>query len=325
MITLSDAVIDNPAVWTADELRADPSWTIAWTDGEIAEMHALVAASRHGGDVEAPLLKARLDRIAHGLETGRGLYVLRGAPVERWSEAEAEALTLWIGRQLGTPRGQNDKGALVTAVRDVGADYARDAEARGYMSNAELQPHTDGCDVTGLLCLARAKSGGETCIASSLAIYNHILETEPELLEPLIAGLPYYLRDADGRGGRLLDRPVPVYFAEDGTISAFFNGKSVEVGVERRGVPLDPLERRALDRVRALANDLQFCAELMLEPGDLLVFSNWTTFHSRKEFVDQDDPAHRRCLLRLWIHSKYERPLPAWIAASARGGLGGSS
>lgn len=319
MIDLTDAAIREPAAWTAHELRADPSWAQQWSAGEIAEMHDLIVDGDAG---RASLLEARLDELAQGLETERGLYVIGGMPIGEWSEAQVTRLALWMGRRLGTPRGQNRQGDLVTMVRDVGADYVRDPQARGYMSSAELQPHTDGCDVTGLLCLAQARSGGATRIASSLAIFNHIREHEPELLEPLLLGLPFYVRDADGAGGRLIERPLPVYFEEAGFISACFNAKSVEVGAQMRGVPLSPLERSAVDRVAALANDPEFCVELTLAPGQLLLFSNWTSFHSRTEFVDHDDPARKRCLLRLWIHSNYERPLPAWMAASARGGLG---
>lgn len=323
--------IVHPAAWRASELLADPSWRSSWTAAELAEMDAIVAAYRAAGGswneardlrVEAPLIAARLDRLAHELETGRGLAVLEGVPVDAYAEDEARALCLWMGWQLGVPRGQNADGALLSAVRDVGADYRSDPEARGYMSSSELFFHTDGCDITGLLCLHKAAEGGESRISSSLAIYNALLQDEPELLPVLERGFPFYIRDADGKGGRLLPVPLPVYFEEAGALSAAYNSKSVESAVQKRGAPLEPLERRALERVQALAEDPEFCAEFMLEPGAMILFSNWTTFHARRAFTDAGDPARRRCLLRLWIHSKAERPLPSWMAASARSGLG---
>ncbi len=324
-------LVHDSAVWRTADLERDREWVIAWSAAELAEMRAIAAAAGHNWheankfDVAAPALTQRLEALASTLETGKGLVLLRGAPVDAWTEAEAKAVTLWMGWRLGVPRGQNAEGALLSAVRDVGASYANDPEARGYMSSDELQPHTDGCDVTGLMCFKRSKQGGETRIASSLAIYNHICETEPELIEPLVHGFPFYIRDADGKGGRLLPAPLPVYFEQAGFVSACFNPKSVEVAAAKRGEPLSHLERRALERARELAGDPQFCAELLLEPGDMLLFSNWTTFHSRRSFVDHDDPAERRCLIRLWIHSRVERPLPMWMAAAARGGLGQQS
>lgn len=331
MTALGSSPIEDPAVWHAADIARDRSWIRRWSVPELADMDRIVAAHRNVGGgwmeagslpVTAPSLSARLDQLAGGLEDGPGLYLVRGAPTGRWSEDEAKALTLWMGWRLGAPRGQNADSALISAVRDVGADYRSDTEARGYMSSAELHPHTDGCDVTGLFCLKKAKHGGESRIASSLAIYNRILRDEPALIAPLLRGFPFYVRDADGKGGRLLPAPLPVYFEERGVVSSFYNSKSVEVAALKRDEPLTPVEQRALDRVKALASDPEFCADFLLEPGDLFLFSNWTTFHSRKEFVDHDDPAEKSCLLRLWIHSKVERPLPKWMAASARSGLG---
>lgn len=330
MKSISGAV-KCPAAWVSRDLLADASWSGSWSAAEVREMDALVSAFRAGEgkwndvqelDLSAPLLERRLDALAQGLETGRGLFLVRGAPTPSWSEDEAKAIALWMGWRLGVPRGQNRDGALISVVRDVGADYAKDPEARGYMSNAELQPHTDGCDITGLLCLKSARSGGATQLCSSLAILNRILDTDPDLLDPLVSGYPFYLRDADGKGGRLLPNPVPIYFSEGETVSAFLNTKSIEVALDRSGSELEPLSRRALERVRALATDREFCVGLRLQPGDLLLFSNWTTFHSRSEFIDHDAAAEKRCLLRLWVHSKYERSLPTWMAEAARGGLG---
>lgn len=326
MSALDALPVRDSADWTPADL-GDRDWIETWTGEECAELNAVAAAIAHWPDagaavVDAPLASAHLHRLAQQLETGPGLALVRGAPTANWTEEQAKAVTLWMGWQLGAPRGQNADGALLSAVRDVGASYARDPEARGYMSSDELQPHTDGCDVTGLMCLKRAKQGGETRIASSIAIYNHICETEPHLIAPLARGFPFYVRDADGKGGRLLPAPLPVYFEEQGVLSSCFNSKSVEVAVEKRGAELSAIERNALERVRSLAQDPAFCIDVALRPGDLLLFSNWTTFHSRRAFVDHDDPAQRRCLIRLWVHSRIERPLPAWMAKAARSGLG---
>lgn len=327
MSQLLGAPVRDSADWTAAALM-ECDWIESWTADERGELDAIaraVPSESNAANMDAPAVTSRLQCIAEQIESGPGVALIRGAPIRSWSEDQAKAVTLWIGWRLGAPRGQNADGALITAVRDVGANYKQDPEARGYMSSDELQPHTDGCDVTALLCFKQAKQGGETRVASSIAIYNHICRTEPELLEPLMRGFPFYVRDADGKGGRLLEAPLPVYFEEKGCVSACFNAKSVEVAVAKRGVDLTALERRALERVRLLAQDPRFCIDVALTPGDLLLFSNWTTFHSRSAFVDEEEASLRRCLMRLWIQSRIERPLPEWMAKAARRGLGSQS
>ena len=45
--------------------------------------------------------------------------------------------------------------------------------------------HCDGSDLVGLLCLKPAKTGGQSKIASSMAVYNQMLASRPDLVEVL--------------------------------------------------------------------------------------------------------------------------------------------
>jgi hypothetical protein len=48
----------------------------------------------------------------------------------------------------------------------------------------------------------------------------------------------------------------------------------------------------------------------MLEPGEMLLWHNFTMLHSRTHFEDDDDPAYKRLLLRLWLNvPKNGRPM----------------
>ena len=46
-----------------------------------------------------------------------------------------------------------------------------------------LEFHSDRCDVVGLLCVRKAKSGGASRIVSSAAIHNEILRRRPDLID----------------------------------------------------------------------------------------------------------------------------------------------
>ena len=53
------------------------------------------------------------------------------------------------------------------------------------MTRAEMLFHADACDYVGLLCLHGAKSGGDSRVASSVTVYNRILERRPDLAKVL--------------------------------------------------------------------------------------------------------------------------------------------
>ena len=56
-------------------------------------------------------------------------------------------------------------------------------------TNKKLDFHTDSADFVGLLCLQKAKAGGESFIASSMKLYNEIFRRRPDLVEALF--MPY--------------------------------------------------------------------------------------------------------------------------------------
>lgn len=316
--------------WRPEDLRHDQSWRQAWTQDELAEFDRLARRFESGGlpwdraqldDVEAPLASERLDCVAHSLEWGVGFAVIGGFPVDRYSADTTRALLLWIGERLGWPKGQNAEGNLISSVTDTGVDYAANVIARGYLSSAELQPHTDGGDISGLLCVRQAKAGGETLIASSLGMFETVVKERPELLPVYQEGFRYYVRDADGQGGFMLPGKVPVYFERDGVKSTFMVPRSYEAAAEVSGIPLEPREVDALQYIQALFYDPRHCLSLKLEPGELLLFSNWTNFHARNEFDDHMDATRKRLLYRLWIHARIERIVPDAFGLMMRSGL----
>ena len=93
--------------------------------------------------------------------------------------------SLWgFGVHAGIPISQNSRGQLISEVTDKGNDYG-DINARGFATSAELHPHVDTSDMTTLLCLRQARSGGESRVVSSTSVYNAILAERPEHLDVL--------------------------------------------------------------------------------------------------------------------------------------------
>ena len=84
---------------------------------------------------------------------------------------------------MGYPISQNSSGQLIAEVSDKGARYSKNTNDRGYRSRDKLNPHVDTSDMTVLLCLQVAASGGVSSLSSSAKIYNEIVSTHSELLD----------------------------------------------------------------------------------------------------------------------------------------------
>jgi hypothetical protein len=185
--------------------------------------------------------------------------------------------------------------------------------------------HTDRCDVIGMLCLTKAMRGGVSAYASAHTVYNEILATRPELLDPLFAGLRYHRR-----GEQLPDEPaitpepVPILSEQDGELSVVFLRAYMEMAAKELGTPLTDVEIAALDYFAEVAARPDVKLEFTMQPGEAVFFNNCTMLHNRTAFEDDPDPARKRHLLRLWLMLDGGRPLvPAVHAYKGSQGIAG--
>ena len=88
-----------------------------------------------------------------------------------------------LGSYLGEKMMQNKYGHVLGHVKDIGENYG--TTGRSYNTSAEVRFHSDACDYVGLLCLHPAKKGGTSRVASSVTLYNKMLERRPDLVEVL--------------------------------------------------------------------------------------------------------------------------------------------
>src|SRR5258705_9400737 len=247
--------IKGPRAWRGDRLAADTSWIVTFTEAEIAEVDRALAAARATGRPLAdigrehfplPTLAARLARVLDELRTGRGFVVVRGLPVQRYSDGDV-GLVLWgLGRYLGSPLHQNPQGDLLGHVYDHGRTYGN-IDVRGYETNAYLPYHTDAGDMVGLLCLRRGVEGGLSSIVSSVTVHNEILLQHPEYLGLLYNGFYYIRREAALTEHGVSERPIPVFGARDGLVSCRYIRNQINAGAVKRGAPLTTLEQASLD------------------------------------------------------------------------------
>jgi hypothetical protein len=211
-------------------------------------------------------------------------------------------------------------GDYIGHVIDVGG---QDRRERAYRNSRELTLHTDRADVLGMLCLQQAMRGGLSGYSSAHTIYNELLATRPELLEPLFEGFHYHRR-----GEQLPGQPavtpdkIPVLSEQDGEISVVFLRNYIDMGATELNHPLSLLQLEALDLFEAVADRDDIKLTFMLEPGEAIFFNNCMLLHNRTSFEDYPEPARKRHLLRLWLMLDGIRPLtPAVHAYKGTAGI----
>jgi TfdA family taurine catabolism dioxygenase TauD len=306
--------IRGAVAWSGPALAADESWTYRLRDADVGELDAALAVARerrpvveHATCPDFPLatLDARLARIGEQLDTGPGMYLLRGLPVARWGALET-ARALWgIGTRLGRAIPQNARGDLIGHVRDTGKELS-DPHARGYQTRVAQSLHVDRCDVVGLLCVNKARSGGISRVVSSMRVYNEMLARFPWHLGVLYTPFAIDLRGEERAGEPpVYYRPVYSYFG--GALSCGANATYIRSGQERVGRPLNAAQAAAIDAFYEVCE--QHALAMDLEPGDLQLLNSYVTLHDRTAYDDYAQPERKRHMLRLWLEVPNRRPL----------------
>jgi hypothetical protein len=300
--------IDSAAVWRPADL--DPAeWTFTFTDDHRAEIlgalrHAVERGATIGtltaADFPLPTLSDHAVRWSEALNEGRGFVLLRRFPVDLLEPAEVELAYVGLGAHLGTPVGQDAAGTLLGHVRDEGVERT-DPSVRLYRTRQRQDFHTDGADLVGLLCLHRARSGGESRIASSAAVYNELLRRRPDLVEVLYWPM-HWDRNDEEPDGEPPTFELPVFTDLLGSPRIFYIGWYIREAQRHAGVPpLTAPQVAALDELEAIANDPAVYLEMDFQPGDVQLLNNGRILHSREAYEDHEDPVERRHLLRLWL------------------------
>ncbi len=308
--------VEDPACWTAADLARDRSWMFPLSAADVAELDALVADIERRGlgvmditraDIDLPRLAPKLTKVRDEIIEGRGLALIRGVPVARYSRLQA-AIAFWsIGLFVGEPVSQNAKGHVLGHVQDLGGTSLANPKNRGYQTHDGLPFHNDSCDVVGLLCLHPSKSGGESTVASSLAIHNEMLRTRPELAAALAE--PVY-RDRRGEIPEGKDPwfQLPVFNYHAGYLTVSWQGGYIRSAERFDELPAPSRDLKdALDLFARLARET--CYSIEFRPGDIQFLHNHVTVHSRTAFEDYPEPERKRHLLRLWLGTPDGRPL----------------
>ncbi len=302
--------ISDTYAWRGEQMRHDTRWVYHLTKPQIENLDtSLSELNKSGRDVPdftcqhfpLPELHKLLQKITFDLEQGRGFALLKGLPVNRYSEPDIRKIYFGIGLNLGKPVAQNPAGDMLGDVMNVGDP--KDRNTRVYETNAYLPYHTDPSDVVGLLCLRQAKSGGKSSLVSAAAAYNEMLVKHPEHLYFFYK--PTYYAHMGGDKPKL----TPLFSYHENKLSCRYLRQYIELGNEIMGVPLSSDNLLAMDKFDAITQDSSLKLDMMLEPGDLQFANNYSVLHSRTAFEDFEEQPLRRKMLRLWLKMREARSL----------------
>ncbi len=306
----------DPAAWMGADLGGIENWSYTLTHADCDEIRTAIDGCKKSGialsDLECghfhlETVADLMRDVREELRNGRGIVMLRGFPVDQLTREEAAIGFMGLGAHLGRTMPQNKFGHVLGHVTDLGGSYAS-PKTRGYMTKDEMRFHSDACDYVGLLSLRTSKSGGQSRVCSSVAIYNHILETRPELAKLLCENY-YRSRSGEINPGEKGWIVQPVFWFHDGYFSAVGAGAAIDKAQDLPDVPkMSPAQKEALELYRQLAHE--FSADIPFAVGDIQFLNNFVMLHTRRAYEDWPEVARKRHLLRVWLSDPESRPIP---------------
>ncbi|MCK9543484.1 MAG: TauD/TfdA family dioxygenase, partial [Novosphingobium sp.] len=178
--------------WSAAEYDADAA-LVEFTPRQVELLLSLVDKTREQGVAVTDITRETFDhaelhdafaRWVRAFKEGQGLLQFRGFPVRERPVEDIWRMYWGIGAHFGIGVSQNTHGQLQGTV----AVQPGLVGARVYGTSAMAPLHSDRIDILTLLCINKAKSGGENVFASMLKVWELIEAERPDILALLKRG-----------------------------------------------------------------------------------------------------------------------------------------
>ncbi|NQY96074.1 MAG: TauD/TfdA family dioxygenase [Henriciella sp.] len=307
---IPEGKIESPAAWRGEDMRTrTDDWLTILSADELDEIEAAADHALTSGlaleeitrsAFALPTLSQKIETWRQEIAHGRGFVVVRGLPVADWGEEKAAYAYWGLGHHLGLPGAQNPQNELLGHVVDYGEE-ADNPMVRRYRTTGNIDFHCDAADAVGLLCLHTAKSGGQSRIVSSVAIFNEIVDQRRDLIERLFDPIALDLRGEERPGDAGYISLPPCRYTEEAGLKTFYHSEYFRSATRHEDVQHDPATADLLDLYDTLCLRPDLQLDMWLEPGDIQFISNHTTVHSRTEYEDWPERERKRHLLRLWL------------------------
>ncbi|MGY1728372.1 TauD/TfdA family dioxygenase [Geodermatophilus sp. SYSU D01062] len=250
------------------------------------------------------------DALLEVLDLGPGYLVLAAEELVGRPDAEVWQALEGVASLLGHLLPQDRFGGIrhVIQVADAGMP-----SQEIFPTNPEsFEYHTDGSYLVQdravryvvMYCSQAAPSGGETLLLSAGELQSWLRQHAPEGEETLRQPVPY-LVDQDLWG--VSQEPVvwapAIWGGSTSTCARIHRWRMANSGV------LTPDLQNALHALGDAVESLRPTAEMMLQPGQLLILHNERVLHARRAFHEGPDHNSSRRLLRLWVGAERAQSL----------------
>ena len=301
--------LNTVQAWKRADVGQSGEWLHELTDVEVKELLSALAHAKATGKAldqitsdDFPLknVSRLIADWVEKLRSGLGFVQVKGFPAQDLSK-EDNAVVYWgIGQHMGRLVPQNTHGDLLGHIRDTGDD-PEDFNVRLYRTRARQDFHADGSDIISLMCLHPSMSGGESKLVSSVAIFNEIMRTRPELI-PLLFEDFYFDLHGQEREGEPGFWTMPICTYSNGSLRTWFAEWYIRNAQRFEEVPrLTQEQDELVSLIVEIDNDPAFHVDIDFEVGDFQFLKNSTILHARGEYEDYPEPERKRHLYRLWI------------------------
>jgi len=316
---MPDGPVSSGAAWYGADIENSDDWIVRLTPDDLDELDGALRVSVDRGDdildIDAgsfplPALSSKLHAIREEVMSGRGIALLRGLPVDRYSMEEIGRMLFGIGRHMGTLRSQNAKGHLLGHVCDIGHDHHHNAYQRGYAAAGPLSFHTDSVDIVALMCLQPAMKGGDSKVVSSVTVHNEVWKRRPDLA-PLMFEPVYRDRRGEIPDGKDPWWIMPVYQWHKDDLFSHYSSVYIRSAQRfREAKRLTDAQIELFELIETISNEPGLYLRMPFQAGDVQFVNNHHMFHARDSYEDWPEQGRRRHLLRLWICPPAGPPLP---------------
>lgn len=305
------------AAWYGPQVADAPQrWSYELSAGDCQELAAALEQTREiplerlaPRMFPLPRLGPRLKQITREVKDGLGFYLLRGFPTTEYGIDDLARMYFGLSVHMGLPIGQNPKNVMVHDVRNEGdpTKFARASQRGGAQSY-----HSDSADMVSLLCVRPAKEGGVSKVMSAVTVHNIIQRERPDLLEVLYNEPFYYSWNGEQPEGT-----APYFWTH---FFSYYQDRLRTFGILEVAWKAQELypdcprlsegQAEALRFVEAIQKerDAELALDMNFSPGDIQILDNALVWHGRTDFIDYDDPALRRHMLRIWLNYIDGRP-----------------
>jgi hypothetical protein len=319
--TILDQRVGGRGAWTRADLQRS-EFHREFPPECLAEIRAVLKLIR--GHVMPPHMwthqefpfdacRAFMRGIRDILDNGVRFALIDRLPVEEMSVDEAKAIYWALSSMIARPVAQKhnafDPNAFLSDVLDTGLKPLPGSGVRPDRTNVDLLYHNDNAfnhtmpEYVGLLCLNPAKSGGVSRVMSFYTVHNALLAEHREALARLYQ--PFWIdrqKEHDAADTPFIEKPMFEYDGQQ--LRARLCLHQVKNGYAMRGESVDDRTQASILALEDVFEHESLTLHFTMERGQLQYCNNLETGHSRTEFVDFDDPAQKRHLVRIWLRDK---------------------